>query len=171
MISPINAWKSFGRNAFVFEGRSSRAAFWWVILGLILAGSLIYLVFDSLILGNGFYSENFYEIKSYTFTFVFGITLLLPLLSLTVRRFHDAGISPLILAAILLIPLSIAITMELISRSNGNLYNITSNTNLFLSILDLVNNYSPLLILLTIITICMMPSRFSRYLKYPMDSY
>jgi uncharacterized membrane protein YhaH (DUF805 family) len=171
MISFVNAWKSFGRNAFVFDGRSSRAAFWWIILGLILAGTFTYLVFDSLILGNGIYSDNFYEVTSYTFTFAFGIVLLLPILSLLVRRFHDAGVSPIIFVLILLVPLTIAISLELISRGEDSPTASIYDTNILLSILSSINNYSQAIVLIAIVSICLIPSRFSRYLKYPMDFY
>lgn len=171
MLNFADAWKSFGKNAFTFDGRSSRAAFWWVILGLLIFGSITFFLVDSLLTGNGIYGENVYEIKSYSFTVAFAIASLLPLLSLTVRRFHDAGVSPIFFSIIVLLPVATYVALEMLSSGDIEGYRALEHSSFIISILYAIQDYALFGVVISLIVICCIPSRFSRYLKYPMDDY
>jgi uncharacterized membrane protein YhaH (DUF805 family) len=79
MVDPQDAVRLFVRNALVFEGRSSRAAFWWPVLGLVAAGFMVSMVDRVVLFGLPLLG------------FVFVVVTFVPGLALMVRRLHDIG--------------------------------------------------------------------------------
>lgn len=166
MLSFGNAWRSFLANAFNFEGRSSRAAFWWIILSIVISGTTISLISPESLFASGGTPPTSLPISAAIF--VLGIALLLPLLSLTVRRFRDAGVSPIFIVIAIIVPISYQIYKMMFNNIEsailGDNYNI-------LDILFLFLEFSDLAAVLFILIVCCVPSRFSKYLKYPMDNF
>tara|TARA_B110000014_G_C20125444_1_gene599063 strand:- start:1714 stop:2172 length:459 start_codon:yes stop_codon:yes gene_type:complete len=78
------------KNYFNFQGKASRAEYWWFVLFLFVSSVVVSFteaVAVGISQGADFDPENFYP---YFFT-LYMIFLVLPSLSVTVRRFHDAG--------------------------------------------------------------------------------
>lgn len=80
------AVKRFFTRAFRFKGRSSRSEFWWVQLVL----GIISLAFSLVALGAGVKSDDFTH-PLWIANYVIYLIVLIPGLSLTWRRLHDAG--------------------------------------------------------------------------------
>lgn len=74
----------FFKNCFIFEGRCSRAEFWWPVLVVVLPINGAIIVVGRLI-------EDFSAL--YLVVHILQLTLFLPLLSAVVRRLHDLDIS------------------------------------------------------------------------------
>ncbi|AIS03699.1 DUF805 domain-containing protein [Lactococcus lactis] len=97
----VNAYKNF-REYFNFKGKTSRLDFWYVILSLLILSIiptviLSYLIFGSLMNISG--GGNVQEIMESTFLnipiFIIGIIylfLLVPVITMTVRRWRDVGL-------------------------------------------------------------------------------
>lgn len=73
------AVRLFIRNALVFEGRSSRGAFWWPVLGLVVAGFVASTIDRVVFLGLPLLG------------LAFALVTFVPGLALMVRRLHDIG--------------------------------------------------------------------------------
>lgn len=98
----VNAYKKFFREYFNFKGKTSRLDFWYVILSLLIlsiipTAILSYLIFGSLMSISG--GGNVQEIMESTFLnipiFIIGIIylfLLVPVITMTVRRWRDVGL-------------------------------------------------------------------------------
>ena len=76
--------KDFFKNCFIFEGRCSRAEFWWPVLVVVLPINIAVIVVGRLI-------EDFSAL--YSLFHILQLTLLIPVLSAVVRRLHDLDIS------------------------------------------------------------------------------
>lgn len=95
----LEAYKSFWKNYFNFEGRASRSAYWYVVLwnGMIFA----VLYFLSFILGiSGFFgsllggtglASNIAAVIVLVLLFLYMLAVIVPTISLMVRRLHDSG--------------------------------------------------------------------------------
>ncbi|MBF2369268.1 DUF805 domain-containing protein [Listeria welshimeri] len=95
----LEAYKSFWQNYFNFEGRASRSAYWYVVLwnGMIFA----VLYFLSFILGiSGFFgsllggtglASNIAAVIVLVLLFLYMLAVIVPTISLMVRRLHDSG--------------------------------------------------------------------------------
>ena len=95
----INATKEFFTKYFDFKGRTSRANYWWAVLGVFLL-SFIILFIAGLIFGTpAQLAENasIEEIKAYLsngyviVTCIWSLVLLIPSISISVRRLHDTN--------------------------------------------------------------------------------
>lgn len=81
----LEAYKRFFKNYVNFEGRATRAEYWWVVLWNVIVLACLFLVFmiasygDSGLMGFGVVLIWIYQLA----TFIPGI-------SLTVRRLHDS---------------------------------------------------------------------------------
>ena len=76
--------KDFFKNSFIFEGRCSRAEFWWPVLVVVLPINAAVIVVGRLI-------EDFSTL--YLLFHILQLTILIPVLSAVVRRLHDLDIS------------------------------------------------------------------------------
>ena len=96
----INAYKNFFKNYAEFTGRSTRPDFWWVWLGnLILSIPFWIIYFYTVFLSTVMYSVSDSASEATFMVFglvaiiyaVFYLAILVPTLSLSVRRLRDAG--------------------------------------------------------------------------------
>lgn len=72
--------KSFFVNYFVFSGKSTRAEFWWAMLFVVISSLLLCIML--IIAGE----------ESLTLLFLWSAFVLIPLITLGLRRFNDAGV-------------------------------------------------------------------------------
>lgn len=79
VLDAREAGRLFVRNALTFEGRSSRGALWWPVLGLAVAGFVASTVDRVVFFGLPLLG------------LVFAIATFVPGLALMVRRLHDIG--------------------------------------------------------------------------------
>lgn len=93
------AWKRFWRKYADFTGRASRSEFWWAYLGVVITVFAAYFLLLFVSLG-GFAIASNSDIAVGTglvamllsmLLFAGYIALILPLISISVRRLHDAG--------------------------------------------------------------------------------
>ena len=77
----VEAVKKFFRNYANFNGRSTRADYWWVVLASFLCGFVIGFVF-------GLMGESGVKLAT-TVSSLFSLAILVPSLAITVRRLHD----------------------------------------------------------------------------------
>ena len=89
----IYATKCFFENYINFNGRLSRAGYWWAWLGLMIL-SLFVCVFDA-------------ATDSSIASSIFGLLIIVPTIAAEVRRFHDVGKSAVTLAIIYLIEIAL----------------------------------------------------------------
>lgn len=85
-VGPLRAVELFFRNGLTFSGRASRSEFWWPTLFCILA------------MAAGFFAAAVLpgpDVGAITglLTVLLGLVLLVPTVSLTVRRLHDTNLS------------------------------------------------------------------------------
>lgn len=97
-VNMVGAVKNFFRKYFQFSGRASRSEYWWVQLAIAILTIVlfaIYVLFYALIGSNG-------EPPSWALSLFFlyicvvpliAVALMIPNISLTVRRLHDANYS------------------------------------------------------------------------------
>ncbi len=110
-MSPIQAVKTALRKYFVFSGRARRSEFWWfqlfaTVVGVVATGVDISLFGPDL--------EDPTPVST-----VLGLALLLPSLTVTVRRLHDISHSGWWIL-ILLVPLAGLIALIVLTASNTN---------------------------------------------------
>ena len=88
-MGPTQAIKTGLAKSFQFKGRATRSEFWWFTLA---AFGLFY---GAEWLENTAYASESYDLILLAGNFVtaLGLVLILPFLSVTVRRFHDVGLS------------------------------------------------------------------------------
>lgn len=91
--APANRMVSFGeafplmlKNYAKFQGRSSRGAFWWATLVIVLI-SFATAIIDMILFSSFVASTN----GNGPVSILASLALLLPILGLTVRRLHDVG--------------------------------------------------------------------------------
>lgn len=90
-VSFVQAVKDFYQGYFDFSGTTTRAGYWWVILAI----AIIYFVLGiltSFTMSTGYYGEptpNGFMILLFV---LFSLSLVVPALALSVRRFRDTGL-------------------------------------------------------------------------------
>lgn len=93
----VNAVKEYFTNYFNFKGRTSRATFWWTVLGILLMTFVVSFI-ATLIFGAPPASENiqtiedlkaYYTSGSNVVTIIWTLLLVIPSLAMSVRRLHD----------------------------------------------------------------------------------
>lgn len=87
-MNPVKALKDFFKNYGNFGGRVRRRDFWWTLLYVIAVGLLLVAV----------------DFTGIPLSWLWWLAVLVPTLSLTVRRLHDSGKSGLF-ALLLLVPI------------------------------------------------------------------
>lgn len=93
----ISAMKLFFKNYVNFSGRSRRSEYWWPVLGCGIVNFILYIV----CLGSmtaGLLSENEVSagvggalIISFILILIFNLAIIVPSLSVMIRRLHDIG--------------------------------------------------------------------------------
>jgi uncharacterized membrane protein YhaH (DUF805 family) len=83
--------KAYWRNYANFHGRTSKTTFWWTVLFLVLAGSLIGIVFPGTVQTHNFGGVEFPTRDDSVMQNVWSIATFLPSLALGVRRLQDIG--------------------------------------------------------------------------------
>lgn len=83
ILNPLQAFLAAYRRAFDFHGRSRRSAYWWFVLFLVLGG-LVFGTLDEYVTVPGFEDWS-------VFFILFSAVVVLPDLSLGMRRLHDTG--------------------------------------------------------------------------------
>jgi uncharacterized membrane protein YhaH (DUF805 family) len=81
------AVKAFWKNYALFTGRSSRSEYWWAVLFLVALSFPIALV-DTLV-----FFDVIVQTGSGPLSILYLLVILVPSLSLLVRRFHDVGLN------------------------------------------------------------------------------
>ena len=94
----INATKKYFQNYFVFKGRTSRADFWWAILGIFILTFIIMFI-AGLIFGtpaeidsttaSADALKNYFSSGYNIVNLIWDLILIIPSISLCVRRLHD----------------------------------------------------------------------------------
>jgi len=101
-VGMFRALQLFFKNYVNFTGRSKRSEYWWmflwnVILSIVLIGILVAIAAGA---GMTLNSHHFrgpavgFLIAFVVAVLVIGLAIIVPTVSLTVRRYRDAGISP-----------------------------------------------------------------------------
>ncbi|PAF54323.1 hypothetical protein BKH42_02135 [Helicobacter sp. 13S00482-2] len=94
----IEAYKRFFRNYVNFEGRASRAEYWWVVLCNVII-CLVCLFVGLMMVGFQGDEITFNKIMAFSMgigiplVLVYDIAIFIPNISLTVRRLHDINLS------------------------------------------------------------------------------
>jgi uncharacterized membrane protein YhaH (DUF805 family) len=81
------AVKAFWKNYAVFSGRARRSEYWWAVLFLLAVSFPIALI-DTVV-----FFDTVAQTGSGPLSILFLLVILLPSISLLVRRFHDVGLS------------------------------------------------------------------------------
>ncbi|MEH6519956.1 DUF805 domain-containing protein [Sulfitobacter sp.] len=96
MTGPFTALTQAFVNIFNFSGRSTRSEFWWPY-GAIIIASITAGVFDAMMVARVIQEQGdlgLFSLGAADFSSMYvGVITLIPLLSLSVRRLHDAGFS------------------------------------------------------------------------------
>ena len=89
----VEATKDMFKKYCIFEGRTSRANFWWAVLGYFLLSIAVGFV-AGLFVGFAGLSNNASSVgASTTISTIWGLATLLPVLGMEVRRLHDINYS------------------------------------------------------------------------------
>ena len=83
------AVSAFFSNYANFRGRTRRSGYWWAALFLVIASLVLWFV--DLQLFSGMWPQELLEQGSGPLSIVFGLAIIIPVLSLGVRRLHDTG--------------------------------------------------------------------------------
>jgi len=83
------AVSAFFSNYANFRGRTRRSGYWWAALFLVVASLVLWFV--DLQLFSGMWPQELLEQGSGPLSIVFGLAIIIPVLSLGVRRLHDTG--------------------------------------------------------------------------------
>lgn len=133
-VSLLNAWRDFFKGYFDFKGITTRASYWW---GFLLQTIIMFI--GDLFVANA-YSMSFAAgseapiVKIMTaIGVVIIVIIILPIIALIVRRFHDVGLKPLSIIILLIAPLAI----ELITMWLRSFITIT-NYSIMLSIFNIL---------------------------------
>ena len=88
-MSPLVAIRTCLRKYATFDGRAGRVEYWWFVLPLLAIYFGGDLVIEELYNADAVETAEAMDVV----LFVFGITLFLPFVAVTIRRFHDVGLS------------------------------------------------------------------------------
>lgn len=98
----VGAYKAFWKNYFNFTGRASRSEYWFVILWNVIIGavlgfglglSFVGVVASAVSFGDGFSASIVSMLLFGGLLAIYSLVALIPILSLSVRRYHDTGLS------------------------------------------------------------------------------
>lgn len=92
----LNSLKSSLKKTFTFSGRSSRADFWTFCIAMILANVallFIFIILNHLISSLSRHDGNGIDVLYCIVAFIINITFTISLISISVRRLHDLGLT------------------------------------------------------------------------------
>ena len=98
----VGAYKAFWKNYFNFTGRASRREFWFVVLWNVIIGavlgfglglSFVGMMASAVSYGDGFSASTVFVSLFGGLLAIYSLAALIPSLSLSVRRYHDTGLS------------------------------------------------------------------------------
>ena len=113
-----SGFKTFWRRAFDFRGRTSRAEFWWGVLGnALIMLALIFYLFVSLLCFESVI--NAFSIIMIVLFSLFCLVELLPSISLIFRRMHDIGKSGAYILVLFIPVLGFIWYLYLVTRPTG----------------------------------------------------
>lgn len=102
MMTFVEAFKSFWKNYFNFNGRASRREYWFVVLWNVIVGavlgfglglSFVGMIASAVSFGDGFSASAVFASFFGGLLAIYSLVALIPTLSLSVRRYHDTGLS------------------------------------------------------------------------------
>lgn len=101
-VGMFRALQLFFKNYVNFKGRSKRSEYWWMFLWNIILSIALIVILVAIAAGAGMTlsSRNFrgpavgFLVAFVIVVLVIGLAIIVPTVSLTVRRYRDAGISP-----------------------------------------------------------------------------
>ncbi|TPR43874.1 DUF805 domain-containing protein [Apilactobacillus micheneri] len=124
MVGMWEAYKLFFMNYVNFSGKSSRAEYWWVRLINFIIEFIFVIIGIGLILGYVANTSNFamlwYGIILFMFPSFYGLVILIPGISLLIRRYRDTGISPWWLLLTVVLPYFMLVLIQF--NINNNLF-------------------------------------------------
>ena len=95
----IKAYRSYWRNGFNFEGRTSRDGYWWVVLVnvIVTIALIVYMYLSTSGAIDGFVNPLAFmgPVAPIAFVVSWPVITAVPTLAMTVRRLHDTGRSGL----------------------------------------------------------------------------
>jgi uncharacterized membrane protein YhaH (DUF805 family) len=100
----IHAFKAFWKNYFNFTDTSTRSEYWWVTFINTFMFLILIVAFGGLGSFQGAKGFTTGAIIGLVIYIVYGILSLIPTISLTVRRYRDAGVNPWWLILTWLVP-------------------------------------------------------------------
>lgn len=90
----IEATKDMFKKYCVFEGRTSRADFWWAVLGYFILSMIVGFVVGFIVGLAGLGNNTLANLSASTvISGVWGLATILPVLGMEVRRLHDINYS------------------------------------------------------------------------------
>lgn len=90
-VSFIEAVKSFYKGYFDFKGRTTRAGYWWAILSVFIVYVVLFIA-TMLAEPKDYYDSSILSGILVIIILLFSLGILVPLLSLSVRRLRDTGL-------------------------------------------------------------------------------
>ncbi|MFT8390522.1 MAG: DUF805 domain-containing protein [Sporolactobacillus sp.] len=141
------AYAAFWKNYIHFGGRSSRSAFWWVQLWNFLISIIIFaIVIGPLI--HAIITKNFAElgiaiIIVLSLYILYWLAVLIPSLSLAVRRFHDVNLSAWWYVGLCVLPLVLNDAVKFTIGTKNALYIVITFISLFAGIASFVITLLP----------------------------
>lgn len=96
-IGLLTAYKLFFKNYANFRGRSTRAEYWWAVfvnfvINLLLLAAFLLVLVSSIHSGDG--GRLVWLLPPLLILVIFDLGIFIPKISLTVRRYRDAGVNP-----------------------------------------------------------------------------
>lgn len=142
----LQAYGAYWTNYVNFRGRSSRSAYWWVQLW----NFLIFILFLILIIGplirsiatNDFANLGIALIAIFTYV-IYLLAILIPSISLGIRRFHDANVSAWWYVGLVIIPNAIEGSIDIATDGQGTIYYLFLAISLITGIIALIITLLP----------------------------
>lgn len=113
--------KAFWINYANFKGRTSRTTYWWTVLFLFLAGSILTALFPGHTHQEMFFDHMVTVTDQSAMEDIWGLVTLVPSIAMLVRRLHDTGKSAQWLWWLLFIFVGwVVILVQLLSAGTGS---------------------------------------------------
>ncbi|UQS84876.1 DUF805 domain-containing protein [Apilactobacillus apisilvae] len=145
MVGMFEAYKLFFKNYVKFTGKSTRAEYWWVQLMNFLISLLLEIIGFALLIA--FFASKthsgmsliFYGFAVIMLVGLYGLSTLIPSISLLFRRYRDAGVSPWWLLLTSLVPTIIAVIYNFKDVTSTIIVLIFALVNIIITILPSKN--------------------------------
>lgn len=90
-VSFPQAVKDFYQGYFDFTGTTTRAGYWWVILAIFIAYVVLFILTGIVSSSRSYYESSISPFMVFIIL-IFSLSLIIPLIALTVRRLRDTGL-------------------------------------------------------------------------------